>query len=83
MTASWLRVKERGQGLKVSVTSRLRILLSLSISWFFRAWISAVAGFSLGSNARITYSTETETSLVGAAARGMFFFCSCYFLSSC
>lgn len=37
------------------LTSRLTICLSRSDSWFLRDWISAVAGFNLGSRARITY----------------------------
>lgn len=41
-------------------TSRLRICFSRSANWFLRAWISAVAGFSLGSSARITYEQEKE-----------------------
>lgn len=41
-------------------TSRLRICLSRSANWFLRAWISAVAGFSFGSSARITYEQEKK-----------------------
>lgn len=40
---------------KCGFTSRLTICLSRSANWFLRAWISAVAGFSFGSKARITF----------------------------
>lgn len=45
---------------KFKLTSRLTICLSRSPSWFLKAWISAVAGFSLGSRALITYETEKK-----------------------
>lgn len=43
------------------LTSRLTICLSRSPSWFLKAWISAVAGLSLGSRALITYETEQRS----------------------
>lgn len=45
---------------KSRFTSKVTICLSRSANWFLRAWISAVAGFSLGSSARITYKQEKK-----------------------
>lgn len=51
-----VRVQKRNDknAWKYKLTSRLTICLSRSPSWFLKAWISAWAGFSLGSSARIT-----------------------------
>lgn len=55
MTWVWVAKRKQRTASKCRFTSRLRICLSRSANWFLRAWISAVAGFNLGSRARITY----------------------------
>lgn len=55
MTWVWAAKRKQRNASKRRFTSRLRICLSRSVNWFLRAWISAVAGFNLGSRARITY----------------------------